>query len=108
MSDTPTNENITYPNSETAKAMPSKEAAVGAELMFIHNVLVANINNLTDEHNAVVNSGGTTETAEGQQRFGAINSFNFVLKFLEQRIREYVEDLESVVGMAEESENAGE
>jgi len=98
MSDTAPN--IQYPTAESAKAMPTKEAAVGAELMFVHNVIVATVNELVAKHNALADPNDPTkvETPEGNQNFGAINALGWVLAFTEDRIKVYVDDLEKVVG----------
>jgi len=100
MSDTEATQNIQYPSAETAKAMPSKEAAVGAELMYVHNVIVATVNELVDKHNSLADPNDPTkvETPEGNQNYGAINALGWVLALTEERIKVYVDDFEKVVG----------
>ena len=100
MSDTEATPNIQYPSAESAKALPSKEAAVGAELMYVHNVIVATVNELVAKHNEFATGDDPTkvETPEGNQNYGAINALGWVLSFTEERIKVYVDDFEKVVG----------
>jgi len=96
-------ENVMYPSAESARSMPSKEAAVGVELMFIHNTLVAIVNDVIEKNNARIEKG-EGETAESISAHGAANAFGFIIQFVEGRIKEYVTDFEKVVGVDGEPE----
>lgn len=108
MSETEASPAIQYPGAESAKVMPSKEAAVGAELMYVHNVIVATVNELVERHNTLADPNDPTkvETPEGNQNYGAINALGWVLAFTEERIKVYVDDFEKVVGTDGVSPNA--
>ena len=45
---------VQFPSGESAKMMESRDAAVGAELIYVHNSLVAVINDLIATHNGKI------------------------------------------------------
>jgi hypothetical protein len=91
-------QDIQFPSAESAKMMESKEAAIGAELIYLHNSVVAILNDLIAKHNERVEGGESIEDKEGVSAVGAANAFAFVIELLQTRIREYIKDFDVTIG----------
>ena len=89
---------VQFPSAESAKMMESKEAAVGAELIYVHNSIVAILNDLIAKHNEKIEAGESIEDKDSLSTTGAANAFAFVIELLQTRIKEYIADFDITIG----------
>ena len=93
-------EAISFPGPDSASLMEQKEAAIGAELLYVHNSLVAVTNSLIEQNNANLNTP-EADKPENVANVGAINAFGFAIELVRERIKKYITNFDELIGAAD-------